>query len=458
MKFQMVLSLIAIVIIFGSAFASTASPLLEDQLAVIESEMEARQPSFPILIKLFFTLKYFYKRFDCFESSCHHGSESDSDEELAYLSRLRFVLLTFHSWVVNFYTNSPLESLKAVRIYGNFEFAYLFSRYIVIRSKPSNLPVLQAPFYNILHYKEMTEKFKKRKFNILENYERIAKDIHKEPFSTLSRPLLELTKDSEMTTQNGLFDAVIEWEERKKILEEIILSIRSLNKFARHLTADMSGFLIRVKSKTKKFEFVLKHFQVDSQGPSLSHFISLFYQIQNQVQNVKFYYDLPLTTRNLITLFKIYWHQLIQNQMTDPFLFPRKMLALVSQTNNRWHERLFNFFKFSTIKLTKKSVYSLQNDDIHVILFEEKRKEAISELYRLKVNSEDNILDLDRGLWSNLLLHKDILTPYNEWIVKTYLILQYEKTKLGSRLQTKVCKIRNKKYVNGNHLSFFPNE
>jgi hypothetical protein len=428
MKFLINFSLFAIQMIL--CWNSPPPPLLLDKLAAIEIEMEAVQPLFPSMIKLFFALKYFYKRFKCFEYS-----ESDYVKEPVHFSKLRSVLSKYYICIVSFYTNSPLESLRAVRLYGNFEFALLFAQYVAMTSKPPSLPDLENPFWKILIYKE---EFEIQTFPILYDYDIIGETIYNEPFMALARALPDNAKDSKMTTQTGSYTAIIEWEERKELLEEIILSIRAFNTFARHFIADMSGFLIKVKNKMENLEFVRKNFRVDSQGPSLNHFISLFYQLQSLVQDFKLYEDLPSTTKKLFYLFKVYWHHLIQNQMTDPLLFPKKMLALIALPNFEFQKTKFtSLLKLPTNDILKKSLKYLQRGDITGILYKE-RENPISEIYKPQMNSEYSFLDLGKGLWNNLLLHGDILTPYEQWKVKTYLILQYEMAKMAIKLEEKV--------------------
>jgi hypothetical protein len=430
--------------ILCSASAITDSPRLIDQLAAIETEMDYGQPAFPTLIKLFSTLKYFHSRFECFEFLSHvNESDSDSVEEPSHLSKLRSVMAKYHTCIVSFYTNSPHESLKAVRLYGDFEFAFLFTRYIrnkLCMMNDSDSPCLTAmqdPFYRILKCKDM-KKFKNRNFSILGEYEGIARIILDGPFGAESQGLPETPKDPK-ANNDGSRDAVIDWEERKKILEEIILSIRSLNIFARHLTADMSNFLNRVKCKIVKLEFIVKNFQVDSQGPNVNHFISLFYQLQGLVQNVKRYEQLSPKTRKLLSLFKIYWYHLIRNQMTDPLLFPKKVLALVSRSRNMRQRRIFKFLQLPTNVSLKKSVQYLREEDIFNILW--KKEGQISQIHKVETNSDGDILDLGRGVWNNLLTHRDIIIPYEQWVIKTYLILQNE-TASKNKFELTFCKSR----------------
>jgi hypothetical protein len=329
-----------------------------------------------------------------------------------------------------------------VRLYGDFEFGLLFTSYIIINSEPSSLHDLDGPFDSILNYKETTGKFMNRDFNILETYEEIAKNIHNEPFRVLS----ENNQDQKKTIKSSR-DAVDEWEERKEILKEILLSIKSLYIFARHLTADTSGYLIKVERKMEKYECAVNNFQVDSQGPSLNHFISLFYQLQRVVQSVDSHRELAPSTGKLFYLFKVYWHHLIKNQITDPLLFPKKMLALVSQFRNRSDRTMFTSLKLSINDILTKSIKHLQNGDIYNILCK-KRENQLLEIYRLHGNLDDAICDLGKGLWDNFLLYGDNLTPYEQWTIKTYLSLQFEMAKMGIKLEENVCQ----KFLKSRHF------
>jgi hypothetical protein len=441
MKFQVIFRFFVVSIVSWSVFAASIPSALY-QLTLIETELGNSQPLFPYLIKLFSTLKIFYNRFESLLSGSDYESgfgtddevhnsdhddeshHSDSYNEPIHLTIYHSVLLKYYSLVQTFYNNSPLEALRAVRLYGNFEFAHLFTDYIINMNSSPCLDYLRSPFCKILEYKEMKRKFKKRNFNILNNYELFGMNILLEPFKASLQTQSNNAED--MTAQNSSY--VVEWEERKEILEEIIHSIKSLNIFARHLSADVSMFLIKIKRKVEKFELVVKSFRVDSQGPSLDHFVSIFYQLQSLVKDFKFYKDLPLSTKNLFSLFGIYRYHLIENQSTDPLLFPQKMLAVVSHEDSKKKNFIFKLLKLPIDLPVQKVLKSFQRCQIYDILHDDHPGGLISEIYDIEMDIFDAVFDLGKGLWHNLLNLQNVLSPREQRIVKTYLALQNKKS------------------------------
>jgi hypothetical protein len=419
MKFQLNFQFLAIFLVSCPLFVNSISPFFTEQLALIEAEIENAQPQFSALIKPFFSLKSFYTRFESLLSEI--DTDLDDDEPPFWLI-VKAVLLKYFTLVVCFYNNSPLESLKAVRLYGNFEFIYLFSYYIRFKENAPIYSVLEGPFKKILIYRKMTGKFLKWEFNIQFNYGRIVKKILDEPFRISLQAQQVDSQGPKVAIQNCSYDAALDWEERKKILEEIILSLNSLNILSRHLTVDMSEYLVIVKNKIETFEFVLKNFLVDSQGPSLGHFLSIFYQLQNLVQGFDLYKYLPRTTKNLIFLFNLYRQHLIENQLTNHRLFPKKLLAIVSSPD-LWKKKIFKLFTQPTKEIAQKSVKNLQKGAIFRI-FQSKRIKLIAELCKIEVNSPLALEDIGKGLWFNLLVHKEILSPRKHWWLETYLELQ----------------------------------
>jgi hypothetical protein len=418
MKFQVIFLFYAISLVSWSVIAAPI-PTNLDQLTLIKAELDASPPLFPSLIKLFFTLKNFYKRFDLVLLD----SDSDSEEPLNFPG-LYSIMSKYYAIVLSFYNNSPLESLRAVRLYGNFEFACLFTEYILNDGDSISFSDLKYPFCTILKYKEMKKKFKTHKFNILNNYERIRMRILLEPFKASPQTQTNNTEDSKVTIQNDSYNAFLDWEERMKILEETTLSIKSLNIFARHLSVDVSWFLIKIKRKVDKHEFVVKNFQVDSRGPSLGHFVSIFYQLQSLVQDFKFYKDLPLSTKKLFSLFSIYRYHFIEEQLTNPLLFPKKMLAIVSHENCS-KENIFTLLKLPINVVLKKVAKSMRRCQIYDIV-QDDLGELILEIYEINVKNQapyDNF-DLGKGLWHNLLNLQNTLSARKRRIVKSYLALQ----------------------------------
>jgi hypothetical protein len=410
MKLQAFIQLVMI-----SLASCTVLPLsilfqFNDQLSLIEVELEDAQPFFSTLIKLFFSFKSLYKHFE--------SKFVKLNQEIKEFNNLKLesVLSRYHTLIISFYTSSPLESLRAVRLYSNFEFAYLFIRYIR-RNYYCSLSDFEYPVRQIL--RGLNPKFRNRNANIFKEYAGSVKRIMKKSFKELELAQPCKDKVSKLATQNSSYNVDLDWEERREILREIILIIKSLNIFSRHLSTDVSDFFVKIKGKVEKYEFAVKNFQVDSQGPSLSHFLSIFYRLQRQFQNVKFYEDLPSNAKKLLFLFKIYWHHLIRNQLTDPQLFPKKILALVSHID-RGNRKIFEHLK-PTIDL-RKTVASLRKRQLFVI-FNDETGDRISEICKIETNSQAEF-DLGKGVWHNLLNYKDILAPGDEWLIKVYLALQ----------------------------------
>jgi hypothetical protein len=415
MKFQ----LLVILLVFCSVLSASISPFLMEQIDLIEAELETARSTFPILIRLFYSLKLFYKRFEYILLESYSDSEADVPPHSV---KLYSVLSKYFTLIVCFYNNSPLESLRSVRLYGNFEFAFLFIFYIKFKRASPHLSTLENPFQKILLYKKMRDRFGKYKFPILDFYYSTSKDILNEPFGMPSQVQQDKPEDQKMATQTISYDPVHDWEEKRQILEEIILSIQSLKIFARHLTVDVSDFLTSINNKTEKFKFVLKNFLVDSQGPSFAHFLSIFHQIQNIVQNAYLYRELPTTTKKLLFLFDIYRHHFVGNPLIDPRHFPKRMLAITAHPY-LWKLKIFKFFTLQTTDLVQKSVKSLRKGKVSNF-FKGKRGKLIAEICNIETNSQDAVLNISKGLWLNLLDHREILSPRKRWYLEAYLALQ----------------------------------
>src|SRR5260370_932224 len=65
------------------------------------------------------------------------------------------------------------------------------------------------------------------------------------------------------------YDAIADWNKRKDILEEIILSLKSLYRMSIRFKCGRSDL---IKNKIAKYEFIVEKFQVSTEGPSYDHF------------------------------------------------------------------------------------------------------------------------------------------------------------------------------------------
>jgi hypothetical protein len=366
-----------------SSIVPIGSPKLEDLL----SELEEMEFSNSRIIDIYFSLKNFYERN---KSLILLGS----DEYLDLASKFHLNLSRYHRLINNFYFQSPIECLQMVRLYGNFELAYLFTSYLFLEKDVSDFDDLEVPLFNISRFKELETRFKKLRYQILSNYGTIAKEILHKPFG--AQPGNTVSMNFKI---GNSYNAVEDWEKRKEILKEIIIAFKTLWKLAVHL--GRNEFVPTIKKKIEKFEFIIAKFQIDQNGPSSDHFLSLFYQIRHLSRD-EHAHKLSPNFKKLFSVFRIYSKHMTDFQLVDPSLFPKPMLAIVSR-RILYKENIFNLFICRTDQLIPMVVDSL-------------REGQISEI-------SSRIMNGKNPSWHNLINSYGILNPRENWIIKVYLTL-----------------------------------
>lgn len=403
MIFQVLFAVISL--IFCSTLPRDCLPY-DEQIAELTADLDALQYSTSKMIDLFFNLKHFYR---CFQSLFPFGAMGCESDKI---SKFYDLLLRYYEIIRSFYLKSPVDCLQTIRLCGNFEFAYMLSWNLSIEHNPS-FCALQDPLYRIKVFTDdINRKFQSLKEGFLDNLGSIAKEI-------LGRPYLEqadIDSDSNATPKST-YNAIVDWEMRKEALREVILSLKAFYKLAIH--HDDKETIRCTMKKIKKYEFAIKKFQVDLNGPSYAHFLSLFHQIRCFVQQEDFYELIPSATMRLFFLFKTYHKHLIRYQLIDPSQFPTPMLAIVCRRRLR-KKRIFKLLKSPSLLL----------DTIDFL-----RSYKIMPIYNSigdwpSVNS----WELKEGLANNLLSFGGTFTRKERWIIEVYLALLNDelKAKLAS--------------------------
>jgi hypothetical protein len=373
-----------------------------DEITNLNAELDVAESSLYKAIKLFPRLKEFFN---------YHQFLKDYQYEEFFS-----VLSRYYSIIRSHFTKSPIECLQTTRLYGNLEFTFLSTDYIKSNAEVSS-------------FKKLVEGYQKLKWGFhdayvpkeniiyctLANYRKIAQKILLDPFIPNPKTNSEIVPNSK-TSPKVPYNAGEDWEERRKIIEEIILSLKSLYKSEKYSLRDVATDR-RIKRRIEEFQVILEKFQVDSNGPCIEHFVSTFYQLRFFVQNSKSYGDLPSIAKNLLSLFRIYCKHLEEYQFIDPSLFPKPMLAIVHR-DDLYKSSFFWHFRLSNNRL-------IQNGIVYL------RREQLSNIYERKrllySKNRKIVFSLSEwgstGNWLNLLNLPDILSLKEKWIINAYEVL-----------------------------------
>jgi hypothetical protein len=147
---------------------------------------------------------------------------------------------------------------------------------------------------------------------------------------------------------------------------------------------------------------------VDSEGPSYSQFLSLFYRLRRLIKDeIKYPNGSSIISNKFLPLFRLYSIHLCKNQLPEPASFPIPLLAIATlwsldPTYKKW--AIFNLLKFSD-NLTRDVFNILFNGRNYVI--QEKSGELI-----LKGKYFNRFPDPEKAPKSLI-----------EWLIKVYLVL-----------------------------------
>jgi hypothetical protein len=372
------------------------------QLETVATDLSDAPYSIDNLIDFFPTLKHLYS---CFLTQIVRNTEIQNYDKV--ISQMHSILFEYCMNCQNCYTQSPLAFLRAVRVYRNAELTYLFLFYVTIRYDYC-FKNLKKPIEKILKCKNENICFKETNIDITIYYGYIATEILCKPFVAYFQGQI-----SPKTGPPTQYITIIDWEERKKILMEIIFSLKDLLKIA---TNQGSSYLF-MERKIEKYEFITMEFQVDSMGPSLDHSLYIFHKLQSQIDQTDSYEDISPDTKKLLSLFKVYYQNLIRWQFTDPILFPKPMLAIIS-IDLLGEKEIFNLFKLPVDARLKRAVELLENYQIMDLTFLAKLQKTTFQTTKppkliVRLTNLHNLLNL-----------KNVFTPQGEWIVKCYLALK----------------------------------
>jgi hypothetical protein len=372
----------------------SASILPKDCLQFKEKivQLEAMQFSFSNLINTFYYIRNFYNNID-------DTIQFEETEKQIIASKFQLNISRYQELIKNYYRESPIECLQAVRSYGNFEFLYFFTGYIIIEEDTRKSFILDA-LVKFRKKKDWNERFQRLRYDVLINFGTIAKRILLKPF----RPTPQAQfSDSKIPLENS-YNAIDDWRERKEILKELVLSLESFCKLVGYLKDDR--FPLIVREKIQKYKFIINSFQVDLQGPSYSHFISVFYQLR-RLSLIKYNDYYPAEIKRIFSVFGIYSKHMREYQFTDPSQFPKSMLAIIPR-RLLTKESIMELFKCQTNDLISRSLQSMEIDQLSEIYYKTRK---------LRIGKFRNIN------FHNLLTLSNILTPQEEWIVRVYLFL-----------------------------------
>ena len=233
------------------------------------AELDGMKLSELNLIDSFNSIKFFYKKVQ------HLVNEPD-DENFDLISKFSLVLDDYHAIVCKSYSEAPKECLQFVRLYGNVEFIYFFN-FLIGEDKNPSFYDYRYRLKRLTRPVDIEVKWSKLRYSIISGYTHIFKVILQKPFKN-SVQNNNNDNCNQYSSGEEPYDAIADWNKRKDILEEIILSLKSLYRMSIRFKCDKSD---RIKDKIAKYKFIVEKFQVGSEGPSYDHFLSIYYQLCN---------------------------------------------------------------------------------------------------------------------------------------------------------------------------------
>jgi hypothetical protein len=336
----------------------------------------------------FSTLKHF---FSCFQTFLARNPDGQHSNEI---TQMHSILLSYYNCCRNHFSDSPLEFLREIRRNKGYELAYLFSYYAADQDDQS-FDYLKKPLEEILKCNEANS-LRMLAYRIFTFYKLIAEQILLKPFRSF-------------TDQTSYF--IAEWKMRKRFISEIIYTLTDLSKLSGNPKVDEL-----IKEKIKEYEFIKREFQVNGEGPSIKHSVQIFRQLQSKINQGNSYEKISPNTKNLLTVFEIYYQNLCKWQFTDPSLFPKSMLAIISH-QNLTKKKIFELFKVPIEERLQKAVKSLELVQIEGI------SSRVKSLGTNFISVESSDLSFRLELCHYLVNLKDVLTPSEDWNVKVYLAL-----------------------------------
>jgi hypothetical protein len=384
---------------------STDSPSFKDHMEEFANELTAVPHSVDNFITFFPNLRYL---FSCFKILIANDPYSEISDEI---SQMEWILLEYCTMCQNYFTESLIESLRAVRLYGNVELTYLFLFYVKTVDSGYSFNDLKRPLEKILKYNDADLCFEVLKFIICDYYGLIANEILSKPFVATCQDQA-ISKNGPNITPPTKYKAALDWEERKKILKEIAFSLRDMSEMSKTLV----GWHLFLMKKIK-YEFIIREFQVGRNGPRFDHARYIFYRLQSLLEPRDSYKSMDEVTKNLLPLFRIYYIHRDQWQFIDPILIPKPMLAIISQ-NELKKKEIFELFKLPVEVLLKKAVESLETNQIMNLSLQAKLQKIS---YQSAMNRELAFRPL---LLHNLMNLKNVFPSKGEWILKCYFALK----------------------------------
>jgi hypothetical protein len=383
---------------------SINSSSLKYELDKFATQLASAKDRLPYFLGLFSSLKYNYSSFQNYLVRNPDGQNSTE------ISLMHSILLEYYRNCQHFFTNSSKEYLLRIRLEGNFALAYLFLVF-ALRKTDLSFNNLKRPLDLILGYNDPIKCFMDQPLLISAKYGLLAKEILQRPYKSKDQTQNTNSIDLSTTPENS-YSCIVDWKERKEILAEIVNSFKDLSE----MTKEIEGKNKFLWGKIEKYEFIIREFQVDNNGPSMDHCVQIFHQLQRQVKQKDFYGDITPITKKLHSLFKVYYQNLYEWQFINPILCPRPMLAIIShQDLNK--RKIFKLLKLPIRELVQEAVKSLEEVQI---------EDIISRIKNLESNfilAKSHDLTFRREVWHNLINREDVLTPFGKWIVKVYLAL-----------------------------------
>jgi hypothetical protein len=214
-----------------------------------------------------------------------------------------------------------------------------------------------------------------------------------------------------------VYDASADWKQRKKVVKELLRGTRRLLRSVRY---SKDGNLIkRMTNEIIGYEFIIKNFQVDSDGPIHSQFFSLnawLLRLFNKGERALSEEEMYLIKKKLLPLYRVYAVHIFKNQRSDPASFPLQMLAIGSIWSfNRYitKKTIIEFFKLSEKDLLSRVIEGLQESKLWVMLGDEEK-------IFLEEDPTKTVIRGDLHHWLN---RENASNSLREYAVKIYLFL-----------------------------------
>jgi hypothetical protein len=348
------------------------------------------------MIDSFFKLKHFYDRYKDFIIPQQKG-------RLDGFQNFFPLILRYLKSINNFYTKDLVECLRMARQYGSIRFASFLL---------SQINRYEVDFFH-LELKKCFEQFdsqwKESDLRLFIECKFLLKGLLEKPFKQMTQPAGNDIADQE-NAQKDLYNAEKDWEERKKIIHEITRILKLLHN--QEISQLESFNLEDVQLEIIKYEFIACEFQVDSNGSSYSHFISVYYELRRLVQLAASSEEVMLQITNLYNLFGIYCFHLSTHQLTETWHFPKMMLATVLYQGLP-NELVFYLFKLPYSALIKLTLENFNGDMINFLKSE-------------KIYFTDT--GFGKSLLISLLNSENSLKPKERWFIQVYVSLCDKRT------------------------------